>query len=169
MKPSEVSAKDVQEWASDRLSKQRIPLPKQPKAKEAEFVLPEDPDDLTLSELGQHMLRLNAYFAYTRRLLGILEGELVPVEAEYKLKINMGRASLGEELGKRPGYDTVEAAVLADNEELGPLYERRLQLLAVKTQLQARLDIYERSWTALSREQSRRELEARLMRGNNDD
>lgn len=165
MKPTEVSATDVQEWANDRLSKQRVPLPRQPRAKESEFALPEDPDDLTLSELGQHMLRLNAYFAYARRLLGVLEGELVPIEAEYKLKINASRVTLGDELGKRPGFDTVEAAVLTTNEELGPLYERRLRLLTIKAGLQARLDIYESSWKALSREQSRRELEAHLLRG----
>ncbi len=167
MRPIEVNATEVQEWANEKLSQQRVPLPKQPIAKEATFQLPEDPDDLTLSELGQHMLRLNAYYAYARRLLGILEGELVPVEAEYKLKVTAaGNKIRGSgEIGKRPSADVVEAEVLSDSEDLGPLYERRLKLLTIKAQLQARLDIYERSYQAMSRELTRRSIEADLTRG----
>ena len=116
------------------------------------------------------MLKLAGFYGYAARLLGLLESELVLVESEYRLGINAAGLHLrgSESFGKRPSAEVVEAAVVTAEEEHGDhsdlldLRHRRLELLAVKAQLESRLLIYDKGYAALSREQSRREVESRV-------
>lgn len=156
-----IKNEDIKTWVDEKMNKQRLPLPARPQAANPEFSFPEDPSLLSSIEVGQWMARFTAYLTYTARLLGNVESELVAVDAEYRLKINMGRDEVMDNLPKRPAAEVVEAEVLRRTPEITPLYERRLKLLAVKAQLMARITIFERSYQAMSRELSRREMEAR--------
>jgi len=143
--------------------KQRLPLPKKPRAADPEFQYPEDPGILEPIEIGQWMSKFTSYFNYVTSLLGRVTSELVLVEAEYKLQVNSRRSEVIANLTiTRPAAEVIEAEVLAQHDELGPLYERRLQLLTIKETLEARAKIYERGYQAMSRELSRREMEAKL-------
>ncbi|KKK99466.1 hypothetical protein LCGC14_2632460 [marine sediment metagenome] len=83
------------------------------------------------------------------------------VESEYRLRVNAAGVAVREELG-RVSQDVIADVVLERNEDLTPLYKRKLELTTVKVQLESRLRTYERAWNALSRELSRRELEAKI-------
>jgi len=160
MKATDVKADEVKAWAEERLAKQRLPLPKKPRGKEPEFEFPEDPDSLSSNRLGQLMLQMAAFGAYAQRLHGLADSEFALVEAEYKIKISAAGIAVRERLG-RVAADVVESVVLGEDKTLGELYERRLQLQTVLTQLESRLKIYENLGKALSRELSRREMEVR--------
>ncbi len=161
MNATEVSSAEIQAWAEGKMGKQGLPLPTKPKSKDPEFTYPEDPSKLVSIEIGQWLAKFTGWLTYTTSLLGRVASELVPVEAEYKLKINSFRSEVLNNLPGRPAAEVVEAEVLTQHNELGPLYERRLQLLTAKEALEARSKIYERGYQAMSRELSRREMEAK--------
>ena len=162
MNATEVSSAEIQAWAEDKMGKQRLPLPTKPKGKDPEFVYPEDPSKLIGIQIGQWMSRFTAWYTYTTSLLGRVASELVPVEAEYRLEINSLRSEVLPAMPGRPAAEVVEAEVLKQHDELGPLYERRLQLMTIKETLESRARIYERGYQAMSRELSRREMEAKI-------
>lgn len=142
-----------------------LPLPHKPTTKDPEFEFPEDPSGLSGTRLSQMMGRFTAWYAYTQRLLGLLDSELTLVDAEYKLLLVQAglRLRSESEYGKRPSADIIEGAVLleADDDLLG-LRDRKLELTAIKVQLASRILIYEKCYQALSRELTRREMEARI-------
>jgi len=162
MNATDVKSEDIQAWAEDKMGKQRLPLPTKPKGKDVEFEYPEDPSKLVSIEIGQWMSKFTGWLTWTTSLLGRITSELVLVEAEYRLKINSFRSEVLADLPGRPAAEVVEAEVLKQHDELGPLYERRLQLLTIKETLESRARIYERGYQAMSRELSRREMEAKL-------
>ena len=163
MNALEVDTEELMEWAQKKMAKQRLPLPAKPKGKDVEFQYPEDPGALEPIEIGQWMAKFTSYFNYTTSLLGRITSELVLVEAEYRLQINSHRADVIDDLpGARPAAEVVESEVLKQYDELGPLYERRLQLMTIKEILESRAKIYERGYQAMSRELSRREMEAKI-------
>ena len=157
--------KDQLAWVNERMAKQNLPPPAKPKLKDPEFTIPTDPSKLTNHELGSRMLQTSAWYAYAQYLLGRCESELVLVEAEFRLKANVVMQELRKEVG-RINQEAIESIAVANNpEELGGLYERRVQLMSIRKQLESRILIYEKGYNAFSREQSRREMEARVSGG----
>ncbi len=161
MNATEVNSAEIQAWAEGKMSKQGLPLPTKPKGKDPKFEYPEDPSKLVSIEIGQWLAKFTGWLTYATSLSGRITSELVLVEAEYRLKINSFRSEVLADLPGRPAAEVVEAEVLTQHDELGPLYERRLQLMTVKETLEARARIYERGYSAMSRELSRREMEAK--------
>ena len=160
-KPSEINMGELFDQVRGKVEKHHLPLPAKPKGSDVEFDFPDDPSALHGVQLGQMMLRFAGFFAYTQRLLSVLESELVLVDAEYRLQVNVASIEVRKDLG-RLSAEVIEANVLADNEALTLLYKRRLELLSIKKLLEGRLSVYEKMGYALSRELSRREMEARL-------
>lgn len=154
-------AQQTHEWATKAIRAQRLPLPARPKSKDPEFEFPTDPAAVNDVQLGQLMLRFTSWFTWAVRLLGIAESELTLVDTELRLKVNQHGLEVRETLG-RVNADVVEAAVLKERPDLKSMNKRRAELTAVRIQLESRLKIYERGYQALSRELSRREMEARL-------
>lgn len=161
MNATEVSSAEIQAWAEEKMGKQGLPLPTKPKGKDPEFVYPEDPSKLVSIEIGQWLSKFTGWLTWAMSLLGRVASELVLVEAEYRLKINSFRSEVLPGMPGRPAAEVVEAEVLKRHDELGPLYERRLQLMTIKETLDSRAKIYERGYQAMSRELSRREMEAK--------
>jgi hypothetical protein len=148
-----------------KVASKGLPLPRKPTTKDPEFDFPEDPSSLSGVKLSQMMGRFTAWYAYTQRLFGLLDSELTLVDAEYRLLLVQGGLKLRteSEYGKRPSADIIEAAVLAEaDDDLLGLRDRRLELAAIKVMLSSRILIYERCYAALSRELTRREMEARI-------
>ena len=152
------NSEEVLKRVSNKIQALNLPLPPQPSTEDTEMKLPEDPDKLTSTQLAQKMSRASSWFGYVQRLLGVLESELILVEAEYKIEINIKGIPVREKLGK-VNKDVVEACVLEAYEELMPLYTRIHELKAIKAALESRLEIYSKFHQTLSREQSRREME----------
>ncbi len=160
MKPTDVDSEEIMEWAKEKMKKQRLPTPKKPSYTDPKLEFPDDPDDLSSNQLGQSMLKMTAYLGWAISLYGIADSEYALVDSEYRVNVNSLGIEKRKELG-RLSADVIEAAVLADNGSLGELYERRLKLQTVRIQLDNRIKIYEKYYAALSRELSRRELEAK--------
>ncbi len=160
MKPTEVSSKDIMDWTKEKMQKHHLPTPLKPEYTDPKLDFPDDPDDLSSNKLGQLMLQMTAFLGWALSLYGLADSEFALVDSEYKVQVNSLGIEKRKELG-RLSADVIEAAVLADNEDLGELYERRLKLQTVRIQLDNRIKIYEKFYAALSRELSRRELEAK--------
>jgi len=156
-----IDGKQVSDWAAEKVLKQHLPLPAKPKGKEPEFEYPSDPTAITLSELGQWMLKLAGWHGYAIRLVGVADAELTALSAEYEMRVNSLGSEVRAELG-RVNAQVVEATVLQNHPELEPLFKRRLELSTVKVHLDTRARIYEKLWNALSRELARREMEIRI-------
>jgi len=161
MKATDIKADDINRWAKDIISKKNLPIPKKPAGTDPEFTFPDDPSELSPTKLGQLMMRFTSYFGYTQWLLGLADSEFTLVDSEYKIHMNAAGIEIREALG-RVAADVVEAAVLKNDSSLTPLYERRQKLMAVRIQLESRLKIYEKMNYALSRELTRRDMEARI-------
>ncbi len=161
MNATEVSSAEIRAWAEGKMGKQGLPLPTKPKGKDPKFEYPEDPSKLVSIEIGQWLAKFTGWLTYTMSLLGRVTSELVLVEAEFRLSINSLRSEVLADLSGRPAAEVVEAEVLTRHKELRPLYKRRLQLLTIKETLESRVKIYERGYSAMSRELSRREMEAK--------
>ncbi len=149
---------EVLERVQKKIYSLHLPVPPQPSTEDVEMQLPEDPDKLTSTQLAQKMSRASSWFGYVQRLLGVLESELVLIEAEYKIEMNSKGIIIREKLGK-VNKDVVEARVLKEWDELIPLYTRIQELKSIKATLDSRLEIYSKFHQTLSREQSRREME----------
>ena len=162
MSATKVSSAEIQAWAEDKMAKQRLPLPTKPKGKDPEFAYPEDPSKLVSIEIGQWMSKFTGWLTYTTSLLGRLTSELVLVEAEYRREVDSLCSEVLIDLPGKPTVKVIEAEVLKQHDELGPLYERRLQLMTIKEILESRVKIYERGYSAMSRELARREMEAKI-------
>lgn len=156
-----MKADEVMAWAKQNMKKHRLPEASKPTDDDPEIDFPDDPDRLTSNRLGQLMLRFTAFTGWALRLYGLADSEYALVESEYSRLVHSRGIEKRKTLG-RVAADVVEAAVLADADaELNELYERKLKLQTVRTQLDNRIKTYEKYYSALSRELSRRELEAR--------
>ena len=162
MNALDIDSEELKEWVEGKMTKQGLPLPSKPKMKDPEFEYPEDPSKLVSMEIGQWMSKFTAYFNYATSLTGRVASELVLVDAEYRLKVNTMRSDVIADMPSRPAADVVESEVLKQNDELAPLYERRLKLMSIKETLEARAKIYERGYQAMSRELARREMEGKV-------
>ena len=161
MKATDIKADNINKWAKDIIGTKNLPIPKKPTGTDPEFSFPDDPSALSPTKLGQLMMRFTSYFGYTQWLLGLADSEFALVDSEYKIHMNAAGIEIRESLG-RVAADVVEAAVLKNNSSLTPLYERRQKLIAVRIQLESRIKIYEKMNYTLSRELTRREMEARI-------
>jgi hypothetical protein len=162
MNALDVNSDELKKWGEGKMSRQGLPTPSKPKGKDPEFEYPEDPSKLQSIEVGQWMSRFTGYFNYATSLLGRVASELVLIEAEYRLKVNTLRGEVLDDLPSRPAADVVESEVLKRNDELAPIYERRLKLLSIEKTLEARAKTYERGYQAMSRELARREMEGKI-------
>jgi len=149
---------EVLERVQKKIYDLHLPVPPQPSTEDVEMQLPDDPDKLTSTQLAQKMSRASSWFGYVQRLLGVLESELILLEAEYKIEVNVLGLPAREKLGK-VNKDVVESWVLSNHEEVMPLYTRIQELKSIEATLNSRLEIYSKFHQTLSREQSRREME----------
>lgn len=154
--------KELHTQVLNKMSSSGFPTPKKPDTEDTEIKLPSDPSKITSIELAQKLATAAAWHSYCVYRLGQLESELVLLQAEYKLKLNILSIPIRNKLG-RQSADVIEAAVLGENEELMPDYTRIMELLSIKEVLTARINVYDKFYSALSREQSRRDTESRVV------
>jgi hypothetical protein len=157
-----MDANEIHEQVLEKMSKSGFPAPSKPSTKDTEIALPSDPSELTSIELAVKLSKAAGWFSYCQYRLGQVESELVLQQAEYKIKLNLASIPVRQELG-RQNADVIEAAVLGKNEDILMIYDRIAELTSIKESLASRLSIYEKFYSALSREQSRRDTESRVV------
>jgi hypothetical protein len=156
-----MTGKEIFDKATEAVNSKGLPQPRKPNSKDPEFTFPEDPNQIRSIEIGQWMLKFTGFLTYTTRLLGLVDSELVGLDAEYKEAINNYAAETREKIGIRVNAEVVESAVLKAHPDLEPLYGRKVELNAIRVQLEARAKIYDKGYAAMSRELARREMESK--------
>jgi len=157
-----INSEDIIKATTKSMERLRLPTPARPRIDAAEYTFPEDPEALSITELGSQMLHFNALLGHTQWRLGQLESKLIAIAKEYQIRIQQhGLEWKAQAEVKRPSQEVLEAAVLASHTELMPLCQKKTELEAIQVQLESHVKIYERAWAALSRELARREMENR--------
>lgn len=155
------NSKEILETVQKKIAELNLPVPPKPATDDTEMQLPPDPSLLSSTALAQKLMRASSWFGYVQRLIGVLESELVLLNAEYKIKVNVLGIPVRNKLGKQ-NKEVIESIVLNENKDIMPLYTRIQELTSIRETLNSRMEIYHKFYAALSREQSRRESESRV-------
>ena len=129
------------------------------------YKFPTDVRALTSIELGNLHLQLTEWCTHTMDILGGQEMELSGFESLYE--IQLGHATLehkkttSEIRGAIP-KEMIQASCILGSEALKKQTQNLITRKAIVQRLTNQVKIYEKQLSALSREQSRRESEARL-------
>lgn len=143
-----------------------FPIMDKPEGFGSSYTFPSDVSRLRWDDLGNLQLMLGGWLSYGLRLQGKEETELSVFETVYDIKL---WARIADENGKHPvtkralTKDELRGKIVEEDEQLTKLTQalilRRAKVQTLKTQNQ----IFSEQLTRLSREQSRRESEARLL------
>jgi len=105
---------------------------------------------------------LSAFHGYLLWLIGKEDVELSAFESVYDLILGDAMNKIQHEQPKRLVTDVLRAVTIMGNKTLLRLTRAVIERRAKLGRLRAQLSVYEAHLSALSREQSRREMEARL-------
>lgn len=137
----------------------------QPKDLNENYDFPTKVSNISFAELGSLQLKLTAWLSYTLDILGTQEMELSSFETVYSIILNnkmlQYKKAMSDSKGAIP-KEMIEAACINEDAELQKQTQNLITRRAIITKLNSQIKIYEKSLNALSREQSRRESEARL-------
>jgi len=126
-----------------------------------EYDFPTDARSLTGEKLGGLRLMLSAYHGYTLWLTGIEEVELDAFAAVYDMLLGKAMDEAQRAAEKRSVKEVLRSVAIMEDENLTRLTRAIIERKARVGRLKNQLAIYEAHLNTLSREQSRREAEAR--------
>ena len=149
MKATDVKTADVMQWAKDEIQRQGVLTPK----------YPDDQTTIDEAELSEYMREFSAMYSWATRLLGLTEAELHLVENEVNLYVDAKKPTVKAE--GRVTKEVAAAIILSTDEHIGEAYESLQRLSALHTMLEAVCRACDKSFQALSRDLSRREIEIR--------
>jgi hypothetical protein len=138
-----------------------LPSISRPKGWGKEYSFPEDLTQLSSVELGAWQSKMEGLWAFAMQLLGKESAECDEFERLYEIKLGL---RMQEESGKNGKLvkDILRAIAIKTDPEIEALTQalvtRRLRVRRLDTQVK----IYQSHLARLSREQSRREAEARV-------
>jgi hypothetical protein len=135
------------------------PLPQKPKTFGKEYEFPEDLTMITSMTLGNWLLKLSAWRGYTIRLLAKAEMEFTIMDDTFNAKVTKQLAAISE---KRLTKEQAVGKVLGDEKD-AKLKVRVIEKHGQLVMLKRLLEIYTTQFEAISREISRRGIEARLV------
>ena len=130
------------------------------------YSFPSDVSRLRWEELGNLQLRLGGWLSWGLRLQAKEETELQSFETVYDITL---WARIAEEPGKHPvtkrtvTKDELRAKIINEDDRLTALTQALILRRAKVQRLKSQNQIFSEQLTRLSREQSRRESEARLL------
>ena len=143
------------------IKRHELPAPSRPTGLGQEYDFPTDPRSLTSEKLGATRLRLSAFHGYTLYLIGREDVELEAFSTVYELMLGDAMDKVQRRAEKRLVTDVLKAVTITNHEVLRRLTRAVTERRARVGRLKAQLAVYEAHLAALSREQSRREMEAR--------
>lgn len=156
------SIRDLIREADERVGQLRLPRMRKPEHLGEEYTFPSDASRLTGLELASLSLKLSGWYSYLLQELGREDSELGAIESVYEasLGVKMHEKARSYERNK-PVKETLKALVLDEDKQLAALHRVILRRRMVLRRLEAQSEIYREQLNRLSREQSRRESEAR--------
>ncbi len=128
-----------------------------------EYQFPDDFTKLTSVELGRWQSRMEKLWSYGLQELGKEDSELQEIDKIYELKVGLRMA---EEHGKSQGRmikDILRAVAIKSDPDLEALTQTLVARRLRVRRLDVQVKIYQSHLVRLSREQSRREAEARIV------
>lgn len=138
-----------------------IPSPKRPSGLDEDYEFPTDPATLSSNELGKKMLALAAWYGYGTKHLGMQEAELTTMNAIFNILIGKAMVDVQKSSPIKMVKDQLWASALDRDPELLKFYQRMLDKQTFADTLRAQVQVYDKQWSALSREQSRRDQDHR--------
>lgn len=154
--------------AEELLARENLPSPRKPThllGKEYDF--PTDPNTMSSMTLGRLKLELAALREWTRELLGKQEIYLHEIELDLSFMVPLAMLELikTKEFSELPRAALVKEilhnAAIERNDLLKRLFHRSIEVRMVVERFRLQFEIYDGHYSALSREQSRREALAR--------
>jgi len=138
-----------------------------PELVEKNYSFPTEVKQVNSIELGSLQLKLTAFATYVIEELGREEFELNAFETAYSITLNSSMLDYKKTLLDTKGSipkEMIEGATIKDNDNLKAMALNLIYRKARVTRLETQLKIYEKQINTLSREQSRRDAEIRLVR-----
>lgn len=140
-----------------------LPRMVRPSALGEQYEFPTDLKTLTSAQLGQLQLQLTAYYTYSIGVLGEEEGTIGAFQEVFDIKLGVVmQAEADRHLRRTPVKEILRAIAISSDQWLNRMNKslisrkHRVKLLSVQS------NIYHEQLVRLSREQSRRESEARF-------
>lgn len=133
-----------------------LPSPRRPDKMEKEYDFPDNPAGLSSTELGQKMMALMAWYGYAAKHLGVQDAQLTAMKSVFEIMIGKAMVDIAKLSAIRLVKDQQFAMALDKDGELAAFYSRMLEKQVFADTLRAQVQVYEKQWAALSREQSRR-------------
>ncbi len=161
----QAAARAVSE-ASGFMAGQRFPQMRQPIGFGTDYDFPTSPAQLSALLLGELQLQITGYHTHLLRVLGEEAAELGALETAYDIALGLARQRIqdarGVGKGSRVLKDNLTAMAIEANPKLTIATKVLMGKRATMVRLEAQREIYQEHLTKLSREQSRREMEARI-------
>lgn len=142
-----------------------FPRMKRPDGLGEEYSFPSSAAQITDFELGSLQLRIEGWRDYTLRELADEEADLGTVETAYNISLGMKMQRVADTYEKnKPVNDILRAMAIQNDPQLKSLTRYIMEKKAIIRKTVAQLEIYKEQINRLSREQSRRESEAKAIR-----
>jgi len=127
-------------------------------ATEVEYRFPTDPSTLNSPQLGSLSLRLTSWLSWTNIELGKIDAELGVLKPMFEVLLDT-RISEMKQLEPKLLKGEAKSKLITSDVAIQTAFRRILVLDYARTQLEAKVKVYESQLSKLSREQSRREGE----------
>lgn len=145
-----------------------LPRMRRPDGLGGEYVFPSNARELDGYELGSLQLQLSGWYTYLLDQKGRVDAELGALRSVYEIALGEAMAETKQAMLEEGGWGKViaseilRARAVKTNEKLGNIARLVVTKEATIRRLDVQAEIYHEQLTRLSREQSRREAEARL-------
>lgn len=140
-----------------------LPVMERPRSLGSQYAFPTDLKELTSHQLGQLQLQLTAYYTYSVGVLGQERGTIGAFEEVFNIKLGVAMQQEADRHVRRTPVKEILRAVAITND---PWLNKMSKLLIARKHraglLEVQANIYHEQLVRLSREQSRRESEARF-------
>lgn len=140
--------------------KLNLPRMSTPEGSGSDYVFPDDVLALSDTQLGSLQLWLTGWYTYSLSVLASRRSYLDSLNSSYELLLGV---RMGEYEDKKLLKDALRGLVHKDDPQLFSLRTTIDKLKVEVRQLEAQAEIYKEQRYTLSREQSRREAEARAL------
>lgn len=156
------SINDLIREADARIDELGLPRMRRPEGLGQEYTFPTDVAGLRGGELANLSLRLSAWYSYLLAEVGREDSQLGVIEEAYNAALGVKMHDLARTYERnKPVKETLKALVLEEDASLRAITRVIMRRRMVVRRLEAQLEIYKEQINRLSREQSRREAEAR--------
>ncbi len=158
------SMKRLGEQTESWLAKLDLPQMKKPTGLGREYEFPTDLGALNNYQLGQMQLQLTAWYTYTLGVIGKEEADLGAYDEVYDVRLGLAMDKEEKAHDKRVLKEVVRALAIHMDDTLNALHRQLIERRHRLKRLQVQSTIYHEQLIRLSREQSRREMEAGVTR-----